>query len=227
MLNKTESKTFLVRSSRTKYLQYRSHTLFQRDEKETNGFCIPEFIRMCPWETETFFELFTAHAKIGAIEVGRFNGGSTLAMAMGSQTTPIVSIDIAPQNDQALVQIMQKMNVGFNVKLAVGDSKAFTPKRPDGSDHEFDFLLIDGDHSRQACLADITTWWPRLMPGGLMVLHDCYASLDKESCENTQGVLEATLEFLRNNSCTILSHPTFSDRPWESVNGSLFIASKN
>ncbi len=182
---------------------------------------------MCPWETETFFELFAAHARDGAIEVGRFNGGSTLAMAMANGNIPIISIDISPQNDEVLKQVFTKLNVGRNVNLAIGDSRKTVVKNQDGSDFKFDFLFIDGDHSRSGCLADISAWWPRLSTGGIMVLHDCYASQDKESCESTQGVLEATLEFLRENKCTVLIDPTFSGRPWEKINGSLFVAMKN
>jgi hypothetical protein len=39
-------------------------------------------------------------------------------------------------------------------------------------------LWIDGDHSFRGCLGDITRWWPKLQPGGSMLLHDCYSGCD-------------------------------------------------
>lgn len=35
-----------------------------------------------------------------------------------------------------------------------------------------DFLFIDGDHSYNAVLFDLTHWTPHLKPGGLLAMHD-------------------------------------------------------
>lgn len=35
-----------------------------------------------------------------------------------------------------------------------------------------DLLFIDGDHSYEACKADVMAWLNKLRPGGLIVLHD-------------------------------------------------------
>jgi len=39
-------------------------------------------------------------------------------------------------------------------------------------DGELDFVFIDADHSYQATKSDITAWWPKLRPGGLLIGHD-------------------------------------------------------
>lgn len=52
-----------------------------------------------------------------------------------------------------------------------------------------DLVFIDGDHSREAVLADIQFWRPRLRPGGLLAGHDLFNPA-------FDGVLEALLEHL-------------------------------
>lgn len=37
---------------------------------------------------------------------------------------------------------------------------------------EFDVIYIDGDHTEQACLRDLKTWWPAVSSGGFLVVDD-------------------------------------------------------
>jgi len=39
-------------------------------------------------------------------------------------------------------------------------------------DESIDFIYIDGDHTYEVCLADITEYWNKLKPGGIMAGHD-------------------------------------------------------
>jgi predicted O-methyltransferase YrrM len=127
-----------------------------------------EFVRLDPWETEYLFAA-AKQATVGIVETGRFRGGSTLVMASAAPKIPLWSIDINPQDDRTLQQMMSTMQVGSCVELIIADST--TEVRGVG---EFDLLWIDGDHSLAGCLGDITRWWSRLAPGGSMILHDCY-----------------------------------------------------
>jgi hypothetical protein len=34
------------------------------------------------------------------------------------------------------------------------------------------FVYVDGDHTRDAVLADLQAWWPKLRPGGILAGHD-------------------------------------------------------
>jgi hypothetical protein len=54
-------------------------------------------------------------------------------------------------------------------------------------DNEFDLVFIDADHTREACLADIEAWYPKLKAGGVMLGHDYTAS-------RGFGVIEAVAE---------------------------------
>lgn len=39
-------------------------------------------------------------------------------------------------------------------------------------DESLDLVFLDGDHSRDGCLADIRAWWPKLKASGVMLGHD-------------------------------------------------------
>jgi predicted O-methyltransferase YrrM len=40
------------------------------------------------------------------------------------------------------------------------------------ADASFDFVYVDARHDRQGVTEDLTTWWPKIRPGGLMCGHD-------------------------------------------------------
>lgn len=128
-----------------------------------------EYIRLCPWEAQYLF-ILASRAKLGIVETGRFHGGSTFMLAWANRRVPIHTVDIAPQNDALLKSYFDSFGVGANVDLIVGDSQQ--TKYPQvGS---VDVLFIDGDHSYEGCTADLENWYPNLVAGGHIVLHDCY-----------------------------------------------------
>ena len=53
--------------------------------------------------------------------------------------------------------------------LLVEESPGAAAKFEDGG---LGFVYIDGDHSYEACLADMTAWWPKVRSGGVMSGHD-------------------------------------------------------
>ena len=61
----------------------------------------------------------------------------------------------------------------------------------DFQDHSLDFVMIDADHSYPAVLRDITAWWPKIKPGGMMVGDDLRSSFP--------GVRQAITEFAAAN----------------------------
>lgn len=130
-----------------------------------------EFIRLDPWELPYLVQA-AARARMGIVEIGRYNGGSTLVFALANPEVPVYSVDIAPQDDERLRRVLAEHSVGGNVHLLIGDSQhgKFDEINP-GS---YDLLLIDGDHSHDGCFADLTNWWPGLARGGSVLLHDCY-----------------------------------------------------
>lgn len=174
----------LKAGARTKHMDAR------RGETYPNGPIPADFIRMEPWEIEYLY-LVASTSRVGIVETGRFNGGSVLTLAAANRQVPITSVDIAPQNDALLVDMMKKINVGENVTLIVGDSQKTKYDVP------YDVVYIDGDHSFQGCLNDLHNWCDDLVPGGHVVLHDCYYGNE---------VQQAVVEYLRGKN--VIMHLT-------------------
>ena len=51
-----------------------------------------------------------------------------------------------------------------------------------------DFIFIDGDHSYEACKADIAAWAPLVKKGGVIAFHDFGSRADGV----TRAIFEAT-----------------------------------
>lgn len=167
----------------------------------------PEFIRMEPWEVEYLFSL-AKRARVSILETGRAHGGSTLVMACANSDVPIHSIDIAPVDDERLRSALAEAGVGKNVKIIKGDSQR--GEYPEIG--EIDLLFIDGDHSFEGCTADLEKWYPRVVPGGHVVLHDCYSGSE---------VQNATIEFIDRNEVDIIQSPYIAVSHWRNPAGSL------
>jgi hypothetical protein len=62
-------------------------------------------------------------------------------------------------------------------------------------DGELDFVNVDANHSYEHVDEDIRLWWPKLIQGGVMGLHDCYTRDDGQlRC----GVFDAVMDFAEN-----------------------------
>lgn len=154
-------------------------TFFQRLVSELP----PEFIRQDPWEAEYLY-MVAARARLGIVEIGRYNGGSAVLMACANEVVQIYSIDIEPQDDDFLRNVLAKENIGGNLNLIVGDSQ--NSKYPEIGN--FDVLFIDGDHTYEGCTRDLENWYPDLEPGGHLLLHDSYHGCPvMDSCIDFMG----------------------------------------
>lgn len=165
------------------------------------------FIRLDPWEMDYMFHL-AASAKVGMLETGRFNGGSMFLMAWANRTTPIYSIDIAPQDDALAQSLLTQFGIGSNLTIITGDSQhARDPRVKD-----IDLLFVDGDHSYEGCMNDLENWWPMVVPGGHVVLHDCYGGSD---------VQRATQDFLAKHRPEVVRAPHIPAVHWQTSAGSI------
>ena len=171
-----------------------------------NNTTIPsKFIAMDPWEVEYLFQV-SRMCRTGIVEIGRFNGGSTLVLALANPDIAITSVDIAPQDDEKLKNVFAKFSVN-NVNLIVGDSQ--NQKYNVG---QYDMLFVDGDHSYQGCLNDLNNWWDELAPGGHVICHDCYFFNE---------VQDAVVDFTRSRDVKWILSPYIPRSHWFMPHGSL------
>jgi predicted O-methyltransferase YrrM len=166
-----------------------------------------EFIRLDPWEAEYLF-MIARRAKGPIVETGRFNGGSVLLMAAANPGVPIHSIDIKPQNDALLKDIFAKTGIGSNVDLITGDSQ--TSRYPQIG--EIGMLFVDGDHTYQGCTNDLENWYDLVMPGGHIVLHDCY---------HGNEVMDSVIDFTRSRNVRLMTNPYSVADHWTNATGSM------
>ena len=167
-----------------------------------------EFIRLDPWEMEYLYSV-AKFAKKGIVELGRFNGGSTIVLSIANTKVKKYSIDIKPQDDDKCLRLLEQLNCNNNLNLIIGDSQ----KAKYDDIKSYDFLFVDGDHSYNGCLNDLNNWWDALESGGHVILHDCYLGNE---------VQEAAVDFLANKNVKIIIAPYRGLEHWHNrASGSL------
>lgn len=61
----------------------------------------------------------------------------------------------------------------FEGKKDVFIMKGFSHKIAESiPDESMGLIYIDSDHSYGGCKSDVKSWWPKLVPGGIMAFHD-------------------------------------------------------
>ncbi len=111
-----------------------------------------------------------------AIEIGRFRGGSTIAIAAAMpEGGRLWSVDIGEKEERfhsggrTYDRQLQDFSERFRlpIELIVGDSRTL-----DLDTGEVDLVFIDGDHSYAAVRSDIDRWGRRARIGGAVLLDD-------------------------------------------------------
>jgi predicted O-methyltransferase YrrM len=169
-----------------------------------------EFIRLCPWEMEYLFTV-ARRARKGVLETGRYNGGSLFVMACATRSeVPLYSVDIAPQNDELLRELLALHIPAAKVDLIVGDSQKTTYPQVG----EIDVLFIDGDHSYEGCWNDTVNWYHKLAVNGHLLFHDSYLG--------SYGVQDAIMDFMQDHpELAIVQSPFIGADHWHYPAGSI------
>jgi len=132
--------------------------------------------------------LLLAHLAAGRkrlLEIGSGSGGSMLSLAFGSGTGHVTCIDpFVPYDEHTAGGIVHDVKEGhlghFQKALDVFDlhnrvtliRKASADAAAEIPDASQGLVLIDGNHSEWAAALDMRLYWPKVAPGGIMLLHD-------------------------------------------------------
>lgn len=128
-----------------------------------------------PWsmsraEQATLIQLLQTIKPKVAIEIGTYNGGSLQVLSEFSDK--VYAVDLTPSyRDKRCAELS-------NVEYLIGDSKTIIPdlvSKINSNDDIVEFILIDGDHSTQGVLEDITNVL-KLLPKQpiTIILHDSF-----------------------------------------------------
>jgi len=152
----------------------------------------------------SLFSLAVSTRATNVLEIGRFKGLSTLALASAlkfidagweesshhkqrpdidypafeaPRQRRLISIDPVPTAEAtALIE-----------RAGLTKYVAFVNYRSDAVkvQGELDLLFIDGDHSYEGCARDVMQYVPFVRPGGYFILHDYYGWFDKNGVNNS------------------------------------------
>jgi len=76
-------------------------------------------------------------------------------------------------------------------------------------DNSLSAVFIDADHSYDAVMSDLETWYPKVKPGGMLAGHD----FDFDSQVSREGVIPAVLDFFQGMSLEVMP----SGRVWKHI----------
>ncbi|MET0729385.1 MAG: class I SAM-dependent methyltransferase [Acidimicrobiales bacterium] len=149
------------------------------------------------WLTDTQAErLFEAARRVPTagriVEIGSFQGRSTVALALGASemTGPLVAIDPHAGNDRGPQEI-----AGYGAEAAadhdvfhanletagvadrVRHVRQYSSAALEEAAGPIDLLYIDGAHRFGPARADIVEWGAHVVPGGSLLIHDTFSSV--------------------------------------------------
>lgn len=124
------------------------------------------------------------------LEIGYFIGYSALmftaALADSGKPGKVVSIDI---EDRQAGRYFMGIQDGLRHlhELVTGDSASVTDRVSECLGGPIDILLIDGDHSYEACRRDFDCYAWRLAEDGILLVHDNYDARVRRVLDEVEG----------------------------------------
>lgn len=130
-------------------------------------------VSMLPSERLLLYTLVFGMRPQRYLEVGTLFGGSAAIVcaaldALGLATR-MVLVDPEPRVDDALLTHLQR-----RATLVQGYSPEALKDAVKVAGGKFDFVLIDGDHSREGTLRDLDGVLPYCLTGAYILCHDCF-----------------------------------------------------
>lgn len=138
----------------------------------------------------TYLESLVLHREAASVphngeilEIGSGDGGSMAVMALASKAALWAVDPFVPYDEEArtLVRGVMEGNEGRFWETAEQYGYAgrvrHLKKNSDRAaslcpDSTFDLILVDGNHSEVIALSDMQLYWPKVKPGGTMLIHD-------------------------------------------------------
>lgn len=130
------------------------------------------------------------------VEIGSEHGMSASIFAQYAPTAEIYCVELNPEAD-FLDNIHEAGYPTDKIFWLAGDSK--TVRIPEKVAFEIDLLFIDGDHSYAGAYADLARWAPHCRSRGIIAVHDCACSTNKNPHASHHDVFEAVQHYLKTD----------------------------
>jgi predicted O-methyltransferase YrrM len=117
-------------------------------------------------ERMTLFSLVLGHRPARALEIGSFRGGSAQII--------VHAMDLNDFGDLVMVDPNPQFAPGLWDDISHRSTllRESSPGALSSVEGGFDFVFIDGDHTRTGVVADLEVVTPRMTPDGVIILHD-------------------------------------------------------
>lgn len=129
-------------------------------------------------DMKPFLSWMKDHAKGVVLEIGTRAGHSTAALLAGVQQNGGVVLSLDLTDCSSLYRNHPQWKF---IQTSSRNPKLKVPP--------LDFVLIDGDHTREGYKADLERFWPLVKPGGLILSHDITPEPGMSYEDNPQEVL--------------------------------------
>jgi len=113
------------------------------------------------------------------IELGSCRGITTAYLAKAAPEASVINIERYSETLSITREVLQKLNI-HNVELLSGNVDELLPELIRGIP-ELDFILIDGNHPREAILNYFKSCLPKMSKHSVMVFEDIYRSREMKS----------------------------------------------
>ena len=149
------------------------------------------------------------NAKGDILEIGSYEGKSTLALASGAQRhfhlLHIHAVDPHTLSNNSYKKLLDNL-VTYDMLDRVHTYKMTSKEFHDiwNHDRKFNFVFIDGDHRYEACKMDWDLWYPLVEANGVIALHDAQGSANGASFDLNHnpfpGVSRVADEHIKNKA---------------------------
>lgn len=139
------------------------------------------------------------------IEIGSEYGMSTSILAKYSKPgVQIVAVDPQPDekfnlHKQAMIRLGVLEKVWYQRATSVDAASMWKSVHYPAQPPKVDLLFIDGDHTTEGVIADITAWFPYVRQGGVVVFHDTMAYTNPRPHEQHTWVQAAVDKIIQGN----------------------------
>ncbi|MCB1887850.1 MAG: class I SAM-dependent methyltransferase [Rhodocyclaceae bacterium] len=145
------------------------------------------------------------------VQLGHYVGYSTLMLGFMARhmrrRRMLFSVDIDPAVSAYTRSWVERAGLDEHVHLEVGDSAA--PGRPEQAAEVLggapQLIFIDSSHQYAHTLRELDLWYPALVPGGLLLMHDSSDFARRFDRAGGQGVKQALEEWIAANRVTSLN----------------------
>ena len=137
-------------------------------------------------------------SNIKIAEIGTLHGDNAVDISINCPNSKIITIDNYSDGNEGMMVAMKEKIKPYNIEFIHKSSVEAAKDYPDGY---FDYVYIDGEHSKENVTKDILAWYPKVKKGGMLAGHDFWFD----------GVRKGVIPLALNNNLNLFFVGGFRD----------------